>query len=98
MAKNKFILWISVFYIAITTAINLYGYFNLPDVIATQFSMTGNDNVNHMPAPVYLIGTFFLISIFSVFTITKSKEQKLKYLLINSILVIANVAMILSQI
>ena len=83
-------------YILITGGINLYGYFNLPKEIATQFSLTGGA-VNRMPTPIYLIIVFILVLLMSIFCLTKGQEQKLKYLLVNAIIVIANVVMIVSQ-
>ena len=97
MVKNRIFQWVSLLFIVITVGVNLYGFFHLPDVIATQFSLTASDNVNHMPSPVYLIGTLLLIIVLSVLTITKSKEQKLKYLLINTLLFFANIILIVTQ-
>lgn len=92
---NKVLTWISIIYIVITVGFNVFGYFHLPDVIATQMSFSGSE-VNHMPTPIYLISTSILVTILSIGCITK-KEQKLKYGLINTIIVIANIVMISVQ-
>lgn len=94
--KQKLYTVISLLYILITAGINVYGYFNLPDEIATQFSFTGG-SVNHMPTLIYMIATFGIVFMISMFCMSKGQVQKLKYLLVNTIIVIANIAMIVSQ-
>lgn len=95
--KNKIIRWISIIYILTTGGFNLIGYFNLPDIIATQFSFSG-EQVNHMPTPIYLIASFLLVTILSVVCITRQElQQKIKYLLVNTIILIANIVMIATQ-
>jgi uncharacterized membrane protein len=94
--KPNIFLILSSIYMIITGAINIYGYFNLPEVIATQFSLTGRQ-VNTMKTPIYLLGSFAIVVILSVLCIKKEKEQQIKYLLISSFIVIVNIVMIITQ-
>lgn len=94
--KQKFYFWISMLYVLVTGGFNLYGYFNLPSEIATQFSFTG-EQVNRMPTYIYMLVSFGIVLMISLFCITKGQEQKLKFLLVNTIIVIANIALIVMQ-
>lgn len=94
--KRKIYFWINMLYVLVTGGFNLYGYFNLPDEIATQFSFTG-EQVNHMPTYIYMLVSFGIVLMLSLFCITKEQEQKLKLLLVNTLLVIANIVMIVTQ-
>lgn len=94
--KGNVFLWLHICYIIITGSINLYGYFKLPEEIATQISFTGGQ-VNHMSKTVYLLIIFGIVLALSYFGIFKAKEQRLKYLLVNSVIVIANIIMIVIQ-
>jgi hypothetical protein len=96
ITKYKVYLIISMIYVAVTGLINLYGYFNLPEEIATQFGLT-EEQVNRMPTPLYLFVSFGAVLLLSLFCITKRQEQKLKYIVVNTLIVIANIAMIVSQ-
>jgi uncharacterized membrane protein len=94
-SKDRIFLVLSVIYIVITGGINLFGFFHLPDEVATHFSFTG-EQVNRMPKEIYLLIGFIVVLILALFSSTKG-QQKLKYLLVNSIIVIANIVMIMSQ-
>jgi uncharacterized membrane protein len=94
--KPSIFLILSSIYMTITGAINIYGYFNLPGEIDTQFSLTGK-HVNRMQTPIYLLGSFAIIAILSVLCIKKEKEQQIKYLLISSFIVVVNIVMIVTQ-
>jgi uncharacterized membrane protein len=95
-SKGNIFLWLQICYIIITGSINLYGYFKLPEKVATQFSFTG-EQVNHMSKSIYLLSAFGIVLLLSYFGIFKAKEQRLKYLLLNSVIVIANIVMIVIQ-
>ena len=94
--KGKPFLLLSVLCVVISGVVNLYGYVNLPKVIATQFSASGS-SVNHMPKEWYLIGTFLLVSILAYICISKGQEKKLKFLLVNILIVICNAVLIITQ-
>jgi len=83
--------------ILITAGVNLYGYFNLPDEIATQFSLTGG-KANRMPTPLYLTLAFIIVLLISVLYIKSEKEQKIKLLVTDIVVCIANIAMIATQV
>lgn len=95
MKKSKYnvIFILSAIYIVITAVINVVGYFRLPAVMATQFSLTGG-NVNRMPSSIYLIGSFAIVLVLSALTIKKGKEQQIKYFIVNTVITAANIAMI----
>jgi hypothetical protein len=93
--KDKIYLIVSIIYIAVTVGINIYGYFHLPDQMATQFGITG-EQVNRMPKEIYLVFSFAAVFILALFTITKG-QQKLKYLIVNALIVIMNIVMIAMQ-
>lgn len=94
--KDKIYKIISLIYILLTGGFNLFGYFNLPGTIATQISFSG-EPVNQMKTPIYLLISFGIVLLLGLFSITKGQEQKLKYLLGNTILVVANIVMIVTQ-
>lgn len=94
--KQKIYSSICLLYILVTGGINVFGYFKLPAEIATQFSFSG-ESVNRMPTPIYMIVSFGIVFLLSMFCMTKGQEQKLKYLLVNTILVVANIVMIVTQ-
>lgn len=93
--KEKIYLIVSIIYIAVTVGINIYGYFHLPGQMATQFGITG-EQVNRMPKEIYLVISFAAVLILALFTITKG-QQKLKYLIVNALIVIMNIVMIAMQ-
>lgn len=94
--KNKLHILLNIIYVVVTALVNVFGYFRLPDVIATQF---GSDSrVNHMPKAIYLPGSFLIILILAVFCIRTEPGQRIKYLIINTIIFVANIIMILVQI
>ena len=96
MKKPQNILFlISLFCLAITGGINILGYLYLPEVIATQISFTGG-GVNTMPKIYYLIGGFVLSLILTVM-VNKSKDEKLKWFLVNVLITVANCVMVLIQ-
>jgi hypothetical protein len=64
--------------------------------MATQFSFSG-DQVNMMPKSMYLIMAFASVLFLSIFTIKKEKEQKIKYFAIASLIFVANILMIVTQ-
>lgn len=80
----------------ITAGINLYGYFKLPAEIATQFSLSGG-KVNRMPTTLYLIIVTIAVLAISIFYTKVEKGQKTKWLLVDVVIVIANIAMIATQ-
>lgn len=95
--KNKVYFLINAVYIIVTAVINIVGYFRLPEEIATQFGFSG-ESVNHMPKSIYLVVSFFIVVVLALFSIKNEPAQKLKYLIINSIIFIANIIMIFIQI
>jgi uncharacterized membrane protein len=80
----------------ITAGINLYGYFNLPNRITTQFSFTGESN-NTMSTPLYLIISFMAVLLISIYYNVSKNEQKIKWLFTELIITIANFIAILIQ-
>ena len=94
--KNNRTLIISLIYIVITGGINLYAYFNLPDRMATQISLSG-EKVNTMPTPLYLSGVFVAVLVISTIYLKVEKERKIKLLLVDSLIVVANIVMIVIQ-
>lgn len=94
--KNKLHILLSIIYVVGTAIVNVFGYIRLPEVIATQF---GRDNkVNHLPKEIYLSGSFLIVSILAAICIKTEPAQRIKYLIINTIIFIANIIMILIQI
>lgn len=94
--KGNIFLIINGIYIVITGGFNSFAYFRLPDTIDTQFSFTGG-HVNTMPKAIYLIGSVVIVLILAVFGAKKEIEIKIKYTIINTIIVIANIVIILMQ-
>ncbi|MHB8127532.1 MAG: DUF1648 domain-containing protein [Mobilitalea sp.] len=94
--KLKILSIVSIIYIILTGVINAYGYFHLPKIMATQFSFSG-EKVNMMSKSTYLLIGFAAVFVLSVFCLRNEKEKKIKYFLIDSLIVIANIMMIVSQ-
>ncbi len=93
---NRIIKWINVGFLIITAIINIIGYYKLPGEIATQFSLTG-EKVNYMSKTIYLLGSFGIVLLLTLVGKFKEQEQKLKYLLVNCLIVVANIVMIVIQ-
>ena len=87
---------ISAVLIIITAGINLYGFLNLPDEIATQISMSGG-KVNRMSTPLYLIIVTIAVLVISVLYTKVEREQKIKWLLVDIVVVVANIVMIVTR-
>jgi len=84
-------------FIATTGIINVIGYVLLPGKIATHMSFNGEKS-NYVSSPIYLIISFLIIVVLSLLSKTKLGEKKVKYFVTTAILVIANIAIIISQI
>lgn len=93
--KDKAYLLISFVYIIITGGINIYGYLNLPEKIATQISFSG-EQVTHMPKLVYLLVSFAGVLFLTVLGNAKPM-QKLKYFLVSTLIVVLNIIIIVTQ-
>lgn len=94
--KEKSVFYLSIFYITFTFILDLIGYFKLPDKIATQFSLSG-EATKHTSTPIYLIISFAIITLLSIFCMKKDSSQKLKYILVTTLVVIANAVTIIVQ-
>ncbi len=88
---------ISMIYILVTSGMNLFGYMRLPAEIATQISFSG-EAASRMPKGVYLLISLGAVTLLSLLCIFRGREQKLKFLLVNSLLVIVNIAVIVIQV
>lgn len=95
--KQKIVFYLNIFYITITAMVNLYGFFTLPDTVASHFSLTGKVT-SRMPTPAYLLLTFAIILILSITAIKKEGDQKIKYIFVDTLIVIINIVVILLQI
>jgi len=84
-------------FIASTGLINVVGYALLPGKIATHMSFNGEKS-NYVSSPIYLVISFLIIVIMSLLSKTKLGERKVKFFVTTAILVIANIAIIISQI
>ena len=94
--KRHIFLVINITYLIITGAVSIYAYFHLPDKVATQIGLTG-EMKNRVPTPIYLIIACAIILLLSVLSMTKEKEQKIKYFIALTVCVIAHTAMIIAQ-
>jgi uncharacterized membrane protein len=83
-------------YLVITLLFNVYAYPRLPDTIATQFSFRGGV-ANTMPKLTYMLITVGIISLLFLLGNRKEKFVQIKYLALNTILVIANIVMLVIQ-
>jgi cytochrome bd-type quinol oxidase subunit 2 len=94
--KNNVFFNINLGYILVTGLINLYGYFQLPERMVTQISLTGG-KTNTMPTPVYLLAVFVGMIIFTVLGRKSERDQKMKWFFTTTIIFIANIIMIAIQ-
>lgn len=95
--KEDILLLINMAFLLITAVINVYGYFHLPDEIATQFSMNGT-KANVMQKEIYLVGGFALMCLLAFMSRKGTKESRIKYTVVNAIILVANIVMIVIQI
>jgi uncharacterized membrane protein len=94
--KENVTLLINLLLVLITAVFNLYSYFHLPEVIATQLGLRGSKS-NMMPKEIYLLGCLIIMGALAFFASKGSKENKIKYTVVNAILFIANIVIIVIQ-
>lgn len=94
--KEDILLLINMVFLLITAVINVYGYFHLPDEVATQFSFNGS-KVNVMHKETYLVGGFVLMCLMAFMSRKGTKESRIKYTAVNAIILVANIVMIVIQ-
>jgi len=94
--KPDILFIINILYVIVTGAFNLYGYFHLPEQIATQISFSGG-SVNYMSKAIYLSLSFVIVAALSYFSMKTEKEKKVKYIVVDTVIVISNIAMIAIQ-
>lgn len=95
--KKKLISYLLIFYTVITGLLNIYGFFNLPDKISTHFGFSGKATGAETSTPIYLIIGFALVAVLSYAGMKKEGEQKIKYILADTLIVICNFVLILIQ-
>jgi hypothetical protein len=83
-------------YLVITLLFDVYAYGRLPGTIATQFSFKG-EAVNTMPKLTYMIITGGIILLLFLMGSRKDKFVQIKYIAASTILVVANVVMLILQ-
>ncbi len=83
-------------YILFTGIMNVIGYFNLPDKIATHMGINGEQS-NFIPTPIYLIISFLLVIFLSILGTKKFGEKKMKFHFATAIVVVANAVVIIIQ-
>jgi uncharacterized membrane protein len=93
---NKPILAICTALMIITAGINLYGYFHLPDKIATQIGFNG-EYQNQISTQLYLVIVLIVVIFISVLTVRSEKENQHKWLFTDILIGIANIVMIILQ-
>ncbi len=82
--------------VAVTGVLNVYGYFRLPDTIATQISFTG-ERVNSMPKALYLLLSFAILLILAVVNKRGRVEKKLTTTIAAVLVFIGNIFVIMTQ-
>lgn len=86
-----------IIYILISGLVNIYGFFKLPDEIATHYDFNGEKS-NYIPTPIYLIISFLLIVFLPLLSLNKDRDRKIKLLITSLIIVIVNMVIIFGQI
>jgi uncharacterized membrane protein len=94
--KEDSLLLINMAFLLITAVINVYGYFHLPDKIATQISFHGTMD-NMMQKEIYLVGGFAIMCLLTFVNRKGTKESRIKYTIVNAIIMVANIVMIAIQ-
>ena len=99
MKKQKFSIMIIIFIIcvAITGVANIIGYRELPAMVATQLGMSGKLQ-NTMPKAFYLLLTFAVTVLISLMGYFRESNDRIKFVVADVIVVIANIIMISIQI
>lgn len=82
--------------LAATGILNIYGYFHLPDRIATQISFTG-ERVNDMPKGFYLLLSFAILLVLAVMNKRGRIEKKIPVALAAVLVFIGNIVVIITQ-
>lgn len=90
---------IGIVLIIITAGVNVWGYFHLPETMATQFSLTSG-KVNTMPKLWYLLISMVVVTFFTIRTIARSGEKRAQILttIFGVIFTILNIVMIVMQV
>ncbi len=79
-----------------TGILNIYGYFHLPDRIATQISFTGA-RVNYMPKEFYLVLSLVILLILAFVNKSGRVEKKLTTTIAAVLVFIGNAFVIITQ-
>lgn len=80
-------------YLVITLLFDAYAYGRLPATITTQFSFRGEAS-NTMPKLTYMLITAGIILLLFLMGNRKDKYVQIKYIAINTIIVVANIIML----
>ncbi len=83
-------------YLVITLLFDAYAYPRLPDTIATQLSFRGGVS-NTMPKLTYMLITVGIILLLFLIGNRKVKFEQLKYIAVSTIIVVANIVMLVFQ-
>ncbi len=82
--------------VMVTVIFDVCTYSRLPQKIATQISFHG-DRVNTMPKLVYMLTTVGIMVLLFAFGYSRDKAVRIKYTVVNIVLLIANIIMISMQ-
>ena len=82
--------------VMVTVIFDICTYPRLPQKIATQIGFHG-DRVNTMPKLVYMLITAGIMVLLFAFGYSREKAVRIKYTLVNIVLLIANIIMISIQ-
>ncbi len=95
-SKKDIIFILHLVLVALTGILNLYGYFNLPDTIATQVSFTG-DNVNSMPKVLYLFISFVIMLVLATVNKKGRADKRITSTIASVLVFIGNILVITTQ-
>ncbi len=95
-SKRDILFILHMILVTATGILNIYGYFRLPDTIATQISFSG-DRVNSMPKALYLLLSFVILLVLAFVNKSGRAEKKLTSTIAAVLVFIGNVFVIFTQ-
>lgn len=82
--------------VAVTGVINVYGYFHLPDTVATQISFSG-ERANSMPKGLYLLLSFAILLVLAAVNKMGRVDKRITSTIAAVLVFIGNILVIITQ-
>lgn len=94
--KMDILFTLHIVLLVVSGILNIYGYFHLPDTIATQISLSG-DRVNSMPKGLYLLLSIVILLLLAVVNKKGRVDKKVTTTIAAVLVFIGNVFVVITQ-